>query len=80
MTGSAAFGIIYYLQEVMQVIPDIYERCEGCDEIYDSEREGRSCEKGCFCDYCKPRPCQCCDECKSVYECDCCDCEEERND
>ena len=35
-----AFRIIYYLQEEMGVIPDIYERCVTCGCIFNSENEG----------------------------------------
>lgn len=51
LSGTMAFRIIYYLQEIMHVIPDKYERCISCGCIYNSEREGDS-RKGCHCDYC----------------------------
>lgn len=40
LSGQMAFRIIYYLQEVMHIIPDNYERCSTCGCIYDSEEEG----------------------------------------
>ena len=40
LSGIMAFRIIYYLQEVMGVIPDKYERCARCGHIFDSEAEG----------------------------------------
>lgn len=40
LSGRMAFRVIYYLQEVMHIIPDRYERCITCGAIYDSECEG----------------------------------------
>lgn len=51
LSETMAFRIIYYLQEIMHVIPDKFERCVTCGCIYDSENEGNS-RKGCHCDYC----------------------------
>ena len=42
LTGQMAFKIIYYLQEVLHIIPDKYERCKSCKDIYDIESEGNS--------------------------------------
>ena len=50
LSEQMAFRIIYYLQEVMHVIPDKYERCVTCGELYDSEAEG-SFARGTHCDY-----------------------------
>ena len=41
-SGKMAFRIIYYLQEIFHLIPDRYERCQTCGEIYDSYAEGSS--------------------------------------
>ena len=40
LTEDQAFSIIYMLQEYFKIIPDIYEQCDHCGEIYDSESEG----------------------------------------
>ena len=52
LSEQMAFSIIYYLQEVMHIIPDKYERCVTCGRLYDSENEGSS-YKGMHCDYCR---------------------------
>lgn len=46
-----AFGVIYYLQEVMGVLPDHYEQCDNpdCRELFDSENN--ACLAG-YCDSC----------------------------
>jgi hypothetical protein len=51
LSGQMAFRIIYYLQEIMEVIPDKFERCVSCGRIYNSEEEGSS--KKLHCDYCR---------------------------
>jgi hypothetical protein len=51
LSGKMAFRIIYYLQEVMGVIPDKFERCSTCGDIYNSEAEGSS--KTLHCDCCR---------------------------
>lgn len=35
-----AFTVVYVLQEHYGLIPDIYEQCYRCKEIYNSEEEG----------------------------------------
>lgn len=47
LTPDQAFAVIYYLQEGMYLIPDKYEKCRECDDLYDSANEG--CAAG-FCD------------------------------
>jgi hypothetical protein len=51
LSGQMAFRIIYYLQEVMRIIPDRFERCKTCGRIYDTWSEGSS--KTLHCDYCR---------------------------
>lgn len=47
-----AFGVIYYLQEVMGLLSDTYEQCNNpeCRDLYDSDYEG--CLAG-FCGGCE---------------------------
>lgn len=52
LSEQMAFRIIYYLQEVMHILPDNYERCVTCGRLYDSFNEGSS-YKGMHCDYCR---------------------------
>lgn len=40
LTPEEAFSVIYYLQEKLEVLPDKYEICRECKDIYDSESEG----------------------------------------
>lgn len=40
LTPEEAFCVIYYLQEELWVLPDKYEMCRECKDIYDSENEG----------------------------------------
>lgn len=35
-----AFSVLYYIQEKLELIPDTYELCDGCLELYDSDAEG----------------------------------------
>lgn len=70
LTADEAFSVIYYLQEVLKILPDKYERCKGCGEIYDSDMEGVCIDEhtqkgessdrfpkemfGTYCDDCRP--------------------------
>lgn len=40
LTSEEAFSIIYYLQEIMGLLPDRYDRCRECGDLYDSYTEG----------------------------------------
>lgn len=37
-----AFEIIYYLQEVLGLLPDTFEMCRGCGFLFDTDVEGTS--------------------------------------
>lgn len=58
LTETEAFNVIYYLQEVLGVIPDKFERCKKCGCLIDSENEGiYVCGNyvcGNYCDECRP--------------------------
>ena len=45
LTPTKAFHIIWFLQEHLRVLPDTIERCGHCDELYDTESEGRHIEE-----------------------------------
>jgi hypothetical protein len=51
LSGQVAFRIIYYLQEIMEILRDKFERCASCGRIYNSEEEGSF--KTSHCDYCR---------------------------
>lgn len=40
LDAQQAFAVLYYLQEQMQLIPDTYEMCDSCHELYDADSEG----------------------------------------
>ncbi|MFH1236760.1 MAG: hypothetical protein V1685_07600 [Parcubacteria group bacterium] len=50
-----AMAVIWFLQEHMDLIPDKFEMCVGCKEMYDSYSEGHYDEKTgrCHCDACR---------------------------
>ena len=51
---NAANGVIWYLQEVLRVLPDRYEMCDACGELYDQHASGHLGRKeiGTYCDNC----------------------------
>lgn len=40
LSAGEAFSVIYYLQEELEIVPDSYEKCRECGELYDSYVEG----------------------------------------
>lgn len=40
MTRKQASSILWYLQEVMDVLPSSFEMCDECEVIYDSDAQG----------------------------------------
>lgn len=40
LTPGEAFSVIYYLQEELGILPDNYEMCQECKDIYDGYNEG----------------------------------------
>lgn len=52
LSPQKAFKVIYYLQEIMYLLPDRYERCITCNELFDADNEGSS-KGGMHCDYCR---------------------------
>lgn len=53
---NAAFSIIYVLQEKHRLIPDTFEQCVSCHELFDSAESGDYNEKSGkhYCDSCIP--------------------------
>ena len=50
---KTAFSIIYFLQEVLRIVPEKYERCEECGRLIDADCSGYYYEdKGNYCDCC----------------------------
>ena len=52
LSSRAAFAVIYVLQEYMDLVPDRFERCTRCNDLYDSEREGDHTNGRSHCDSC----------------------------
>jgi hypothetical protein len=52
----AAFTVLYVLQERFRLIPDTYEECAACTELFDTTEEGGYDEKQNkhFCESCEP--------------------------
>ena len=48
LSRSKAFSVIWFLQEVTGVLPDQYEMCDECNEIYDSWEEGVYTDPECY--------------------------------
>lgn len=51
LSQQMAFRIIYYLQEVMEIIPGKFERCRTCGDIFNTEEEGNA--ETFHCDCCR---------------------------
>ena len=43
LTPRAAFAVIWFLQERLRILPDHYERCKNCDEVFDTDYGGQVC-------------------------------------
>ena len=52
LTDEQAFLVIYVLQENYGLIPDTYEQCSHCGELYDSDEEGHRHNGVLYCDCC----------------------------
>ena len=53
---NKAFNVIWFLQEHLKILPDKYEQCCRCKDIYDTWSEGEYIEKSDrhYCDACIP--------------------------
>lgn len=40
LTPRQAFSVIHYLQEQLRLLPDNYEICDGCGDIFDADEGG----------------------------------------
>lgn len=49
LTDEQAFLVIYALQEVYKMIPDHFEMCSYCGELYDSDEEGGAYDEKNYC-------------------------------
>jgi len=54
LSREQAISIIWFLQEITGCLPQKYEQCSVCEEIYNSESEGHYSEltKEHYCEYC----------------------------
>ncbi len=40
MSRKHAFSVIWFLQEITGCLPDHIERCQGCNDLFDTDSEG----------------------------------------
>jgi len=40
LTPEQAFSVIYILQQHLHVLPESFEKCDGCDRLFNSDCEG----------------------------------------
>ena len=40
LTAEKAFTVIYIMQEYLHILPESFEKCKGCDGLFDSDCEG----------------------------------------
>lgn len=52
LTDEQAFLVLYILQEIYHMIPDTFEICNACKELYDSDIEGTIVDDYYYCDDC----------------------------
>jgi hypothetical protein len=45
MNAKQAMTVVWFLQEICHILPDMYEMCDNCHEIYDSYGGGERNEK-----------------------------------
>ena len=45
LTEDQAWSVIWFLQEHLRVLPDVYEKCDVCGDLYNSEEGGMYQEK-----------------------------------
>lgn len=55
LTWKQAFSVIWYLQEVLHVLPENYEACPACGNLFDADCSGHLGENGEteYCDNCE---------------------------
>ena len=54
LSSRKAFGVIYFLQEYLGIIPDKFERCCSCGDLYDADFGGTYYRNRHYCDGCRP--------------------------
>jgi len=52
LSPKMAFNIIYILQEELKLLPDHYELCCQCHQLYDGWREGKIIRGRFYCECC----------------------------
>lgn len=40
LSSKKAFGIVWYLQEHLRILPDNFERCCSCGSLFNTNQEG----------------------------------------
>lgn len=59
LTKEQAFAVVWFLQEHMHLLPDSYQQCSVCEDLFDSREEGFYVEEGPYahnhyCEGCAP--------------------------
>lgn len=56
LTAKKAMSVIWFLQEQMGLIPDHYEACSVCEDLFDTWSEGTYVQSECkhYCGNCRP--------------------------
>lgn len=54
LSQRRAFNVIYFLQEYLGIIPDNFDRCCKCGDIYNSQESGTYYRYRNYCDHCRP--------------------------
>ena len=52
LSEQKAFSAIWFLQEHLRILPDNLERCCGCGDLFDINREGGFYRDRSYCDPC----------------------------
>jgi hypothetical protein len=55
LSERKAFDVIWFLQERLRVLPDHFERCCRCGELFDTNSEGGYYRDGPYCESCYDR-------------------------
>jgi len=55
LSRRKAFSVIWFLQEHLRILPDNFEQCCSCKDLYDANREGGYYRDRLYCDPCYDR-------------------------
>lgn len=67
LTPENAYSVIWYLKAILPLIPDNFEHCTECGDLFDSDSEGIVCDVGNGCGACEDAFSRC-DICKEHFK------------